>query len=351
MKRLLVLFFATAMLLFPQMKKVVAVGLSQEQIDELNRVSDAVRVVPGIPPRVDEVTQVTADEPGESAQQQTLLREVADADGFIGGARREVIQAAKKLQWFQILSAGVENYRYPELLEGDIVVTNARKIASPGIADHAFAMLLSLTRNMTHFIPNRATHKWERRDYGLLELQGKTALIIGVGGIGSNVAMRAKAFGMTVIGVDPKEFPPRPIVDLMVYPDRLDEQIPKADVVFVCAPHTPESEKMFGPNQFALMKQGSYFIAVSRGKVYDLDALVKSLDSKRLAGAGVDVTDPEPLPADHPLWEFENAIITPHIATQTDGEMPRRMELLRENIARFGRGEKLINVVEMVRGY
>jgi phosphoglycerate dehydrogenase-like enzyme len=350
MKKLIALFAIAASLVCAQQKKIVAVGLSQEQIEDLNKVSPDVRVVAGVPPQVSEVTAVTADAPDQE-RQQALLKAVADADAFIGGPTREVIQAGKKLRWVQIVSAGVEPYRYPELLDGKIVVTNGRVVASPGIADHAFAMLLGLTRQMTHFIANRPSHQWTRRDYGLLELEGKTALIIGVGSIGSNVAKRAKGFGMRVIGVDPKELPPNPSVDALVYPDRLDQMIPQADVVFVCAPHTPESEKMFGPKQFELMKRSSYFIAVSRGKLYDLGGLVKALDSKHLAGAGVDVTDPEPLPPNHPLWNFENVIITPHIATQTDHEIRRRMELLRANIARFAKGEQLHNVVEMKRGY
>jgi phosphoglycerate dehydrogenase-like enzyme len=350
MKRLIVLLVITAALVCAQQRKVVAVGLSQAQVEELDKVSPNVRVVAGVPPAASGVTAGAADAP-DRARQEALLKAVADADAFIGGPTREVIQAGKNLKWVQILSAGVEPYRYPELLDGKIVVTNGRVVASPGIADHAFAMLLGLTRRMTHFIANRPSHQWTGGNYGLLELEGKTALIIGVGSIGSNVAKRAKGFGMRVIGVDPKELPPNPSVDVLVYPDRLDQMIPQADVVFVCAPHTPESEKMFGSKQFELMKRDSYFIAVSRGKLYDMGGLVKALDSKHLAGAGVDVTDPEPLPASHPLWNFENVIITPHIATQTDHQIRRRMELLRENITRFGKGEQLRNIVEMQRGY
>jgi hypothetical protein len=149
----------------------------------------------------------------------------------------------------------------------------------------------------------------------LLELRGKTAVIIGVGGIGSQIAQRAHGFGMTVIGVDPKDIPLNPDISRVVSPDRVDTVLPLADVVFISAPHTPQSEGMIGPKQFELMKKGAYFIAVSRGKLYNTDALVKALDERRLAGAGLDVTNPEPLPKGHALWKFENVIITPHIAT------------------------------------
>jgi phosphoglycerate dehydrogenase-like enzyme len=154
-----------------------------------------------------------------------------------------------------------------------------------------------------------------------------------------------------VIGIDVREFPPRPAFDEMYFPDQLNQMLPRADVIFVCVPHTPESENMLGPRQFGLMKQDAVFIALSRGKVYDLASLVKALDSKKLAGAGVDVTEPEPLPKRHPLWQFDNVIITPHVATQSQGGTPRRMELIKSNIMRFANGGRLRNVVDKQRGY
>ena len=174
---------------------------------------------------------------------------------------------------------------------------------------------------------------------------------MGVGGIGSQIAQRAHAFGMKVIGVDPKDLPLNPYVSKMVYPDRLDEVLPQADVVFISAPLTPQSEGMIGPKQFEEMKLGAYFIAVSRGKLYNTEALVKALDSGRLAGAGLDVTNPEPLPKGHALWKFENVIITPHIAGLSDQVQLRRIELIKENISRFVKGEPLLNVVDKQKGY
>lgn len=293
------------------------------------------------------VTHVTDRGTGDSI----LLREVADADALIGNPTLAVVRAAQQLKWVQITSAGVKPYLYPELVGSDVVMTNAQTLSSAAIADHGFAMLLALTRKLNHFIPDRTNETWRGGNYGLEELEGKTALVIGTGGIGSNVARRAKAFGMTVIGVDPEEFPPRLSFDRMVYPDRLDEVIPEADAVFVCAPHTKYSEGMIGPKQFERMKRGSYFIALSRGKVYDMPALVKALDSQHLAGAGVDVTDPEPLPKGHPLWKFENAIITPHVATQGLLGTKLRLEVYKENIARFAAGETLRNIVDMRKEY
>src|ERR1019366_8757255 len=147
----------------------------------------------------------------------------------------------------------------------------------------------------------------------------------------TQIALRLNASGMTVIGVDPKDMPFTTYLARTVAPDRLDSVLPQADVVLLSAPLTAKSRKMMGPREFELMKPNSYFIAVSRGSLYDIDALVKALDSKKLAGAGLDVTDPEPLPKSHPLWKFPNVLITPHIAGRSDGENARYEALYIEN--------------------
>src|SRR5262249_35634325 len=157
-------------------------------------------------------------------------------------------------------------------------------------------------------------------------------VVIGVGGLGSQIAQRANGFGMKVIGVDVRDIPVTNIVQRVVHPDMLNSVLPEADVVFVSVPHTTKSEGMLGQPQFGLMKKGSYFIAMSRGKIYNHAALVKALDSKRLAGAGLDVTDPEPLPKGHPLWKFPNVIITPHVSGGSDNLQKRTDDLVRENI-------------------
>jgi phosphoglycerate dehydrogenase-like enzyme len=185
----------------------------------------------------------------------------------------------------------------------------------------------------------------------LLELRNKTCVIVGLGGIGTQIATRAKAFGMTVIGVDPKDIPITPFIDRTIWPDRLETVLPEADVVFISAPHTPQTERMFQAPQFAKMKQGSFFIAVSRGKIYDASALVDALKSGHLAGAGLDVVETEPLPKGHPLWKMDRVIITPHIAGRSDGETERYFEIYKENLVRFARGEPLRNQIDKQKGY
>lgn len=350
--RLILLALLVVGALGAQSKKIVVMGMSEDLFSDLRSAAPAdVDLVNVSRPGTNaDVVAIVADSP-EAEAREKLMTELADAHAIIGNPSLEMIRAADNLEWVQITSAGVKPYLYPELVNSDVVMTNAKTLSSEAIADHGFAMLLALTRRLHIFMPARDREEWDRANHGLQQLKGKTAVVIGTGGIGSNVAQRAQAFGMRVIGVDPEEFPPRPAFDRMVYPDRLDHVLPEADAIFVCAPHTKESEGMLGPRQFELMKRGAYFIALSRGKLYHMDSLVKALDSQHLAGAGVDVTEPEPLPKGHPLWKFPNAIITPHVATQGEGGTPNRMELYKENITRFANGEKLRNVVDMKKEY
>lgn len=283
-----------------------------------------------------------------------LAREVVDAEAVIGGIPRELFARAKKLQWVQTYSAGVEDYGWKEFVDSDVTLTNCKIVQGPNIADHAMAMLLGLTRSLNRFQTAQGKEEWQRdapENRDLQELQDMTAVVIGVGGIGSQIAQRAHAFGMKVIGVDPKDLAPGLTVSRLVSPHHLDSVLPQADVVFVAAPLTPQSKGMMGQRQFDLLKQGSYFIAVSRGGLYDTPALVKALDSQKLAGAGLDVTEPEPLPKGHPLWKFRNVLITPHVAGQSPGSHRRRVRVVEENILRFVRGEPLLNVVDKRKGY
>lgn len=319
---------------FAQQKKILFMG-EGDMLTALQSVTDKARIVP--------VT--TAN----------VMKELPDADAFIGTIKPEYVRAGKKLQWTQIMSAGVETVLHKsggdDLKNSNIILTNNQIVQGPEIADHAMAMLLTLTRGIHTFIGHRATETWQPRPYPGIELSGRTGVVIGCGGIGSQIALRSWAFGMKIICVDPEDIPFSPFITRTVKPDQLDEVVPLADVVFISAPHTEKSHKMMGPKQFDLMKKDSYFIAVSRGGIYDLPSLIKSLDSKKLAGAGVDVTDPEPLPPGNALWKFNNAIITPHIAGRSDKDRARMVGTIQENVRRFVNGQPLLNVVDKQKGY
>jgi phosphoglycerate dehydrogenase-like enzyme len=335
MTKLILCLIAASLTLPAQQKKILVTGLTPDAVQDLQKSAPRAKIV-------------------SVKNEQEAVAQVADADAILGTISPELVRKGKNLKWFQTYSAGVETYLHlstPDLKNSNITVTNCKIIQGPEIADHALAMLLSLTRGLPKIIANRSREEWDPNSYDAIELNGKTAVIIGVGGIGTQIAARVSGFGMTVIGVDPKDIPFMPFVKRVVKPDQINEVIPLADVVFISAPHTPESTGIMGPKQFDLLKKGSYFIAVSRGKLYDMPSLVRALDSKKIAGAGVDVTDPEPLPKGHPLWKFENAIITPHIATRSDQLQSRRMVVLKENINRFVNGQPLLHVVDKEKGY
>ncbi|MDE0103591.1 MAG: D-2-hydroxyacid dehydrogenase [Bryobacterales bacterium] len=335
MVRFLALVALSVSLCGAQQLKILVAGQNEETIADWQSASDKVKLV-----------RVSSD---------TAMGEIADADAYIGNISPELVQAGKKLRWVQTLSAGVEQVLHKSgsdaLANSDIVLTNNQIVQGPEIADHAMALLLAHTRFLPTYLKRQADENWQGRPYTLVELNGKNALVIGMGGIGMQIAIRAWAHGMKVVGVDPEDIPYAPYVEEVVKPDMLDSVIGDADVLFMAAPHTPASHRMIGPDQFERMKQGSYFIAVSRGGTYDLDSLVKALDSQRLAGAGVDVTDPEPLPKGHALWSMDNVIITPHIAGRSDMDRGRMLGIVKSNIKRFAEGQRLYNIVDKRKGY
>lgn len=301
-----------------------------------------------VAPDLDIVAVRTADE---------AVKAAADADGVIGFCTPELVRAGKQLRWIQVLSAGVENYiSIPELVQSDIVLTNTQKVYAPEIADHALAMLLAFTRGLRAQIP----HQINEANWGLprgfnesqfIELQGKTVLVVGLGGIGTETARRANAFGVRVIAVDPKITERPNYVHHLGKPDELRSIVGQADAVINCAPLTKETTKMFNADLFAAMKPSAYFISVSRGKLTDTDALVYALKNRQIAGAGLDVTDPEPLPPGHELWKMPNVIITPHVASRSEPRDERMWLMYRENLRRFAEGEALLGVVDKKNGY
>jgi len=304
---------------------------------------------------IQELRSVTPKARIVAVNKSNMMQEIGDADAFIGNITPAEVRAGKNLKWVQVMSAGVENVLFmsggSELRDSNIVLTNNKIVQGPEIADHAMAMLLLLSRDLRKYVTDTEQENWDRGRFRGIELNGKTAVVVGLGGIGMQIATRAWAFGMNVIGVDPEDKPFSPFVKRVVKPDQLDEVVPQADVIFISTPHTEKSHKMMGAHEFELMKQNSYFVAVSRGGIYDMGGLVKALDSKRLAGAGVDVTDPEPLPKGHALWKFNNVVVTPHIAGRSDRDFERMSGTVKENIKRFVDGKPLLNVVDKQKGY
>jgi phosphoglycerate dehydrogenase-like enzyme len=290
------------------------------------------------------------------SREQALARasEAHGADAMYATA--EFLRAAKNLVWVQAQGVGVERYlKVPELVADDhIVLTNMRGASGPAIADQAFAMLLALTRDLPVHLAGRASGEWNRDGSGVLApivLQDRTMLIVGLGGIGSEIARRAHGFGMHVTATRRGDDPAPDYVEHVGKPSELLQLLPRADVVAIAVPLTPETEHLFDAAAFAAMKPKSYLVNIARGKIVDTKALTAALESGHLAGVCLDVTDPEPLPKDHPLWRMPNVVITPHVASAGELTDERAWALFRENLRRFDAGEPLLNVVDKRAGY
>ena len=288
-----------------------------------------------------------------AASEDELVAAAGDADVAFGPVSSKLLHAAKKLRWIQSSSAGVEWMRKtPELAETDITVTNTRGAHASTIAEHTFGMLFHLTRGFGSLYLSQQQGEWQRpiRQPGV-GVAGMTMGIIGLGQIGRAVASRAVAFDLDVIAVDAHDVPQPEYVNELRRLDGLDDLMGRADIVVVATPITPETRGMIGPDQLRRMKSSAYLLVMSRGGIIDEPTLVQMLQEGQLAGAGLDVTETEPLPADNPLWKAPNIIITPHsspASTQTHDAVARMM---RQNLAHFLAGEPLDNVVDKKLGY
>ena len=279
---------------------------------------------------------------------------VADADAVIGYCSNDVVSAGKKLRWVQVGSSGVERcLATPALAEGSVILTNMQKMSSPIIGEHAVALMMSLARGVPQQSKAMSSGNWNRGfgdELGMISLEGKTVLVVGLGGIGRAVAKRAAGLGMRVVATRNSSREGPDYVDYVGLSDELLELAAQADVIVNALPLTPQTRGLFDAAFFDSAKKGHLFINVARGGSVVTGDLVAALGDGRVGGAGLDVTDPEPLPADHPLWQMENVIVTPHIAWYgSTGE--RERALAAENLRRFIAGDALLNVVDPARGY
>lgn len=283
-----------------------------------------------------------------------ILAEIADADVFFGFPTAEVVAAAPKLRWIQSPSAGVEYVaKVPELVASEVILTNTRGAHGPSIGEHTFALLLAMTRRLPTCLDWQRQRHWGRVEgyRTSREIMGATMGILGYGAIGRGIAQRAAAFEMPLLAVDAQAVDGEPFLDEVWPPSRLPELLERSDVVVVAAPLTPETHHLLDAEMLALMRPDAYLIVVSRGGIVDEAALAEAMHGGRLAGAAIDVTEQEPLAADSPLWDAPNVILTPHLAGDSFQKERRVVEILRDNLLRFSRGEALLNVVDKRRGY
>ncbi len=290
-----------------------------------------------------ELSVLVAEDGSEAA------RAVGQAEAAFGTMPRALLAQAARLRWIQAPQAAPPaGWYYPELIAHPAVVANFREIYNDHIGAHIMAFVLAFARGLHRYLPQQLERQWRPapQDTGVIHLPEATALVVGVGGIGAEAARLAAAFGMQVIGVDARRREAPPGMAELHGADALDSLLPRADFAILTVPHTPATEGFMHRARFQRMKRTAFFINIGRGMTTRLDDLAAALRAGEIAGAGLDVFEQEPLPADHPLWTMPGVLITPHTAGYGPYLDDRRYGILLDNSRRFLAGQPLRNVVD-----
>lgn len=312
---------------------LVAIPVSEESLDGIRRAAGDARVI---------------YEPDLKKAEQL----VDDADVVFGMPSRERIEAAPRLRWLQTHFAGVDMYTMPTPVQREnFVLTNARGVYGIAGAEHVIGWMLMFNRGLIDFYRFQQQRQWNRRLELARKLWGQTLGIVGLGDIGSALAVRAKAFGMRVLAIRRHPAPAPELADEVWGMDRLADLLAQSDHVALTVPLTPETRGMIDRSMLARMKPTAYLYNIGRGPLVDEDALVEALEKGTIAGAGLDVFNIEPLPEDHPLWRAPNVLITPHLGADSPTDADDAARIFADNLARFRAGEPLRNVVDLARGY
>lgn len=269
-----------------------------------------------------------------------------EMEAVIGRVPPPVLAKAPKLRWVHSPSAGVDADLTPEMLASSVVLTSSAGNGGISLAEHSLLLMLMLNRDVPRWMRAQAEHRWDHFLHS--ELAGLTVGIYGLGNSGIDLALKAKAFHMRVLGVRRRPEQPSPNVDELC---SLDQLLAESDFVVVTAPRTPSTVGVFGRDAFARMKPSAYFVCISRGGIADDEALLEALRTGEIAGAGLDAHGVEPLPPDSPFWSLPNVIVTPHNGATSTGTRRRSQEIVAENLRRFVAGEPLHNIVDKSAGY
>jgi phosphoglycerate dehydrogenase-like enzyme len=300
----------------------------------------------------DASTMVFAELRGDDSKKEELDALLAETDVIFGFVPpKNVISRAPKLKWMQATSAGVDRHQDTEIWRSKVILTGVSGIHATAIGEYVMGVILMFAKNANAGFKMMQTREWRR--YPAHTLRGKTVGIIGLGHIGGEVARLAKAFGMKVIATrrSAKAAGKARNVDLLLPRERMKELLAESDFVALTLPLTPETRHIIGEAEFKAMKPTACIINIGRGDLIDQEALLRALDEKLIAGAGLDVTTPEPLPKESKLWDFDNVILSPHISGGMEDYMLRATELFCENLERYLSGKKLLNVIDRKKGY
>lgn len=275
-----------------------------------------------------------------------------DAHIIIGNPPLDMVKGCKNLKWLQLDSAGADLFVKEGVLPRGVKLTNSTGAYGFAISEHMIGVLLSIYKKLYLYRDNQNNSLW-KNEGEVKSIYGCTALVIGLGDIGGDFAKRIKALGGYTIGVRRSDTNKPEYLDELYLMDKIDELLPKADVVALSLPETKETYKLFSKDKISKMKKDSVLINVGRGTAIDTEALCDALESGKLLGAALDVTDPEPLPKDHRIWGIKNAIITPHVSGNYNLKEThhRIVKIAVNNLERFIKGEELRNVVNLSTGY
>lgn len=308
---------------------------------------DAAAALKQVAPGVEIVSVRTVEE---------AIAAMPGAQVLIGFCNQQIFEAAESLRWVQVYFAGVEDcVEQPAMKAGGLVLTNGQRLGSPTLADHAIALMMAQTRSLSGYLASQQRGQWapgwDQPPPAFGEVAGRTMLVVGLGGIGTQVAKRAHGLGMRVVATRNSRREGPDFVEYVGLANELLELAKQADVVVNAAPLTDSTRGLFDAKFFETMKPSAYFISVGRGQSTVTGDLIEALKAGQIAGAALDVTDPEPLPQGHPLWSAPNLIITPHVAGRSREAFARVGALVAENLRRYVAGEPLLSVVNIERGY
>ena len=285
-------------------------------------------------------------------ERERLVEVLPGAQALVGwGLPAELLAVDPALRWFHFTGAGVDGVLNPALIASEVLVTNNSGVHGPNIAEHLLALMLAFARDLPALMRAQLNHDWIRQGVSVFELGGQTLGVVGLGDIGQDLAWRANALGMRVLGLRRHAGPPPRGVERVYPPEGLRELLQQADHLAITLPLTPRTHGLIGAAELAAMRPSAYIYNIGRGAIIDQDALLAALQAKQIAGAGLDVTEPEPLPPGSPLWSLPNVIITDHTSGRTPRYWERAIGILLENIGRFRRDEPMLNLVDKREGY